>query len=59
MEPTSIQLFRLGDGRYSWEVCFEDAGLDQDGFVTSYAVAMSCILGAVDNAALPPEGAVE
>ena len=63
MEPTAIQLFRFDDGRYFWEVCFADDGLDQSGYARDYTEARRCIEATIENAAivecLPPEGAVE
>ena len=63
MEPTAIQLFRLDNGRFSWEVEFADEGLNQDGYCASYAEARARIEATIENAAivecLPPEGAVE
>ena len=49
MDPTSIQLFALDNGRWSWEVGFAEASLNRDGYATTYAEAFSCVLATIDN----------
>jgi hypothetical protein len=64
MEPSVITIIRMDDGRWSWDVSFDDRGLCQDGYCRTRSEAMLCIEATIENAALPDdvlpaEGAVE
>lgn len=45
-----IQVFQMRPDNWSWEVTFDDPGLNQDGYVPTYTRAMQCVRAALENA---------
>jgi hypothetical protein len=49
-EPQVIQIIRMDDGRWSWDVTFAERGLNQDGYCVTRAQAMACVEATIQNA---------
>jgi hypothetical protein len=50
MPPDTVQVFKIADDVFSWEVSFEDESLDQSGTKPTFAEAWACVLDALANA---------
>lgn len=53
MPPEIVQVFHLHNGRFAWEVTFQDEGLDQSGHADSFDGAWACVREAIENAKRP------
>jgi hypothetical protein len=49
-EPQVIQIIRMDDGRWSWDVSFAERGLNQDGYCATRQQAQECIEATIANA---------
>jgi hypothetical protein len=50
MDPNYVEIVLLTRTRFAWAVDFDDTGLSQRGNAKTYAEAMACVVGAVENA---------
>lgn len=53
-DPTNITIILLSDGKWNWDVSYEDMGLGQDGKSDTLDEAMRCVAGVIENGRTEP-----